>query len=48
MGVDAHLAVVVVLSVWTPDRLEVEHVEVHVNSVLLDELDRELRLAVRK
>ena len=48
MGVDAHLAVVIVLPVGAPDRLEVEHVEVHVDCVLLDELDRELRFAVRK
>ena len=48
MGVDADLAVVVVLPVGAPDCLEVEHVEVHVDRVLLDELDRELRFAVRK
>lgn len=48
MGVDAHLAVVVVLPIGAPDRLEVEHVEVHVDCVLLDELDGEFRFAVRK
>ena len=38
--------VVVVLTVRAPNRLEQEHVEVHVNSIFLDQLDGELPLAV--
>ena len=48
MGVDADLAVVVILAVWAPDCLEVEHVEVHVDRILLNELDGEFRLAMRE
>ena len=48
VGVHAQLAVVVVLPVRAPHSLEVKHVEVHINLILLNHLNRELRLVVGK
>lgn len=46
MSVHADLAVVVVFSVRTPHCLKQEHVEVHVDMVLFDQLDGELPVTV--
>ena len=46
--VNAYFSVVVVLTVGTPDCLEVEHVEIHVNLIVLDQLNWELCLIMRK
>jgi len=46
--IDAHVSLMVVLSVRTPDALEVEEVEVQIRLELLDQLHRQLRLRVRK
>lgn len=48
VGINTDLSVMVVLPIWAPDSLEMEHVEVHVDLHLLDQLHRELILAVRK
>ena len=48
MSINAYLSVVVIFPVRTPNRLEVEHVEVHIKFILLDQLHRQLLLTVRK
>lgn len=42
MSIHAHLPVVVIVSVRAPDSLEVIHVEVHVNLVVFNQLNRQL------
>ena len=37
--VDADFPIVVVLAIRAPDGLEVEHIEIHINFVLFDQLD---------
>lgn len=37
--VDTDFAIVVVLAIRAPDRLEVEHIEIHINFVLFNQLD---------
>jgi len=39
---------VIILSVWAPDSLEVEHVKIHIDFILLYQLDRELALIMSK
>ena len=46
--IHAYLSVVVILTIRTPHCLKYEHVEVHVNRMLLDELDGELALIMRE
>ena len=48
MSIHADLAVMVILAVGAPHSLEEEHVEIHIDRVLLDQLDRQLALAVRE
>lgn len=48
VGVDADFAVVVIFPIRTPHSLEVEHVEVHVYLVLLDQLYGKFALVVRE
>lgn len=48
MSIDAYLSVVVILPVRTPNSLEVEHIEVHIKFILLNQLNRQLVLTVRK
>jgi hypothetical protein len=48
MSINADLAVVVILAVRAPDSLEKEHVEIHIDRVLLNQLNRQLALAVRE
>ena len=46
MCVDADLSVVVILAIWAPDSLEMEHIEVHINVIQFDQFNGELALTV--
>lgn len=48
VGIDAQLALMVFLFVGTPGRFEVEHVEVAVLIVQIDQIDRKFLICVRK
>lgn len=48
MRIDTNFTVVVILAIWAPDSLEVEHVEVHINFVLLNQHDRKFTFIVRE
>ena len=37
--IDANFAIVIIFSIWTPHRLEMIHVEVHVNIIQFDHID---------
>lgn len=46
MCVDTHIPLMIIFSVRTPDRLEMENVEVHVRLELLNQLHGELPLVM--
>ena len=48
MGIYTDLSVVVILAIWAPNSLEVEHVEIHVNVIFFNHLHRQFVLAVSK
>ena len=39
MGIDTDFTVVIILTIRTPNSLEVEHIEVHINNVLFNQFN---------
>ena len=48
MRVNAHLSVMIIISVWTPDGFEVIKVEVHIYFVIFNQFDRKFFTGVSK